>query len=40
MLDDIYNTKILEFAGNIPLLGHIDNPQAQAKAHSRSVVRR
>ncbi|KZK77539.1 hypothetical protein PsAD46_04561 [Pseudovibrio sp. Ad46] len=35
MLDDIYNTKILEFAGNIPLLGHLDAPQAQAKAHSR-----
>ncbi len=35
MLDDIYNTKILEFAGNIPLLGHLDVPQAKAKAHSR-----
>ncbi|KZL21243.1 hypothetical protein PsAD2_00533 [Pseudovibrio axinellae] len=35
MLDDIYNNKILEFAGNIPLLGHLDNPQADAKAHSR-----
>ncbi len=35
MLDDIYNSKILEFAGNIPLLGHLDAPEAQAKAHSR-----
>lgn len=35
MLDDIYNSKILEFAGNIPHLGHLENPQAQAKAHSR-----
>ena len=35
MLDDIYNAKILEFAGNIPLLGHLENPDASAKAHSR-----
>lgn len=35
MLDDIYNAKILEFAGNIPLLGQLDSPQASAKAHSR-----
>ncbi|MEJ8475546.1 iron-sulfur cluster assembly scaffold protein [Roseibium algae] len=35
MLDDIYNAKILEFAGNIPRLGRLDEPQASAKAHSR-----
>ncbi|MEP0234505.1 iron-sulfur cluster assembly scaffold protein [Roseibium sp.] len=35
MLDDIYNAKILEFAGNIPRLGRLDTPQATAKAHSR-----
>lgn len=35
MLDDIYNTKILEYAGNIPHLGHLEKPQASAKAHSR-----
>ncbi|WP_289035784.1 iron-sulfur cluster assembly scaffold protein [uncultured Roseibium sp.] len=35
MLDDIYNAKILEFAGNIPRLGRLDTPQASAKAHSR-----
>jgi len=35
MLDDIYNSKILEFAGNIPRTGRLDNPQASAKAHSK-----
>lgn len=35
MLDDIYNAKILEFAGNIPRLGRLDAPQASAKAHSK-----
>ncbi|MEP4033096.1 iron-sulfur cluster assembly scaffold protein [Roseibium polysiphoniae] len=35
MLDDIYNAKILEFAGNIPRLGRLDTPQATAKSHSR-----
>jgi NifU-like protein involved in Fe-S cluster formation len=35
MLDDIYNTKILEFAGNIPLTGALENPDATAKAHSK-----
>lgn len=35
MLDDIYNTKILELAGNIPRIGRLDNPDATAKAHSR-----
>lgn len=35
MLDDIYNAKILDYAGNIPHLGRLDHPQASAKAHSR-----
>ncbi len=35
MLDDIYNTRILELAGNIPHLGRLDAPDASAKAHSR-----
>ena len=35
MLDDIYNTKILELAGNIPRIGRLPDPDATAKAHSR-----
>ncbi|GAA0772422.1 iron-sulfur cluster assembly scaffold protein [Roseibium denhamense] len=35
MLDDIYNSKILEFAGNIPHVGRLENPDASAKAHSK-----
>ena len=35
MLDDIYNARILEFAGNIPLTGVLEHPQASAKAHSK-----
>jgi NifU-like protein involved in Fe-S cluster formation len=35
MLDDIYNTKILEFAGNIPRIGRLADPDATARAHSR-----
>ena len=35
MLDDIYNTRILEFAGNIPRVGRLADPDASAKAHSR-----
>jgi len=35
MLDDIYNAKILEFAGNIPRIGRIEHPDATAKAHSK-----
>ncbi|MBC2860187.1 iron-sulfur cluster assembly scaffold protein [Stappia sp. 28M-7] len=35
MLDDIYNSKILELAGNIPCLGRLDAPDASAKAHSK-----
>jgi NifU-like protein involved in Fe-S cluster formation len=35
MLNDIYNQRILELAGNIPRLGRLDAPQASAKAHSK-----
>jgi NifU-like protein involved in Fe-S cluster formation len=35
MLDDIYNTRILEFAGNIPRIGRLKSPDASARAHSR-----
>ncbi|MCQ0990092.1 iron-sulfur cluster assembly scaffold protein [Jiella marina] len=35
MIDDVYNAKILEFAGNIPRIGRLDAPDASATAHSR-----
>jgi NifU-like protein involved in Fe-S cluster formation len=35
MINDIYNQRILELAGNIPRLGRLENPDASAKAHSR-----
>ena len=35
MLDDIYNKRILTFAGTIPRLGRLDHPDASATAHSR-----
>jgi NifU-like protein involved in Fe-S cluster formation len=35
MIDDIYNARILEFAGNIPRLGRLPEPDASAKAHSK-----
>ncbi|MAS07347.1 MAG: iron-sulfur cluster assembly scaffold protein [Ahrensia sp.] len=35
MIDDIYNSKILEFAGNIARTERLDNPDASAKAHSK-----
>jgi len=34
-MDDIYNSKILEFAGNIPLTGTLENADAYAQAHSK-----
>ncbi|WP_454849524.1 iron-sulfur cluster assembly scaffold protein [Rhizobium binxianense] len=34
-MDDIYNSKILEFAGNIPLIGSLPDADASAQAHSR-----
>lgn len=35
MIDDVYNARIIEFAGNIPLIGRLDAPDASARAHSR-----
>ena len=35
MIDDIYNRRVLELAGNIPRLGRLASPDATAKAHSR-----
>jgi NifU-like protein involved in Fe-S cluster formation len=35
MLDDIYNKRILELAGNIPRLGRLEAPDASARAHSK-----
>jgi len=35
MLNDIYNKKIIELAGNIPRLGRLPDPQASATAHSK-----
>ena len=34
-INDVYNGKILEFAGNISRTGRLENPDATAKAHSR-----
>ncbi|BAM90620.1 hypothetical protein S58_46390 [Bradyrhizobium oligotrophicum S58] len=35
MLNDIYNKRIIELAGNIPRLGRLDHPDASATAHSK-----
>jgi len=35
MLNDIYNQRILELAGNIPRLGRLEDAQATARAHSK-----
>jgi NifU-like protein involved in Fe-S cluster formation len=35
MLNEVYNTKILDLAGNIPRLGRLDKPDATATAHSK-----
>jgi NifU-like protein involved in Fe-S cluster formation len=35
MINDVYNTRILEFAGNIQRLGRLDVPDASATAHSK-----
>jgi NifU-like protein involved in Fe-S cluster formation len=35
MLNDVYNRRILELAGNIPRLGRLSEPDASATAHSR-----
>lgn len=34
-MEDVYNAKILDYAGNIPRIGRLDNPDASAKAHSK-----
>ena len=35
MLNDVYNAKILELAGNIPRLGRLADADASATAHSK-----
>jgi NifU-like protein involved in Fe-S cluster formation len=35
MLNEIYNNRILELAGNIPRLGRLETPDASATAHSK-----
>jgi NifU-like protein involved in Fe-S cluster formation len=35
MLTDVYNSRILELAGNIPRLGRLSTPDASATAHSK-----
>lgn len=35
MMDDIYNSRILEFAGNIPRIGTLPDADAEAGAHSK-----
>ena len=35
MLNEIYNTRIIELAADIPRLGRLASPDASAKAHSR-----
>ena len=35
MLNDIYNKRIIDLAGNIPRLGRLADPDASATAHSK-----
>lgn len=35
MIDDVYNARILGFAGNIPRIGRLADPDATATAHSK-----
>jgi len=35
MLNEVYNRRILELAGNIPRLGRLSAPDASATAHSK-----
>ncbi|MGH6778544.1 MAG: iron-sulfur cluster assembly scaffold protein [Bradyrhizobium sp.] len=35
MLNDIYNRRIIELAGNIPRVGRLADPDASAMAHSK-----
>src|SRR5207237_5331103 len=35
MLNDVYNSRILELAGSIPRIGRMTDPHASATAHSK-----
>lgn len=35
MLNEVYNSRILELAGNIPRIGRLPDPDASATAHSK-----
>lgn len=35
MLDSVYNSKIIEYAGNIPHVGELENAHAKARVHSK-----
>jgi NifU-like protein involved in Fe-S cluster formation len=35
MLNEVYNKRIIELAGNIPRIGRLNEPDASATAHSR-----
>lgn len=35
MIDDVYNARILDFAGNIPRIGLLEDADAEASAHSK-----
>jgi NifU-like protein involved in Fe-S cluster formation len=35
MLNEVYNRRIIELAGNIPRLGRLETPDASATAHSK-----
>jgi len=35
VIDDVYNSRILELAGNIPRIGRLDGADASATAHSK-----
>lgn len=35
MINDVYNKRIIELAGNIPRLGRLEAPDATATAHSK-----
>ena len=35
MIDDVYNARILEFAGNIPRIGALEDADASASAYSK-----
>ena len=35
MLDSVYNSNIIEYAGNIQKLGELENPDAKTRVHSK-----